>query len=335
MDEAKKETSGGVELTDELVEQLAGEAERGYDISRLTRRRGRPPLGSAAAVLFQVRLDPALRGALAQRADEEQTTPSDIARRALQAYLREEAHHDDDRGGNVVPLSVLPTIEPTPWDTSGAAWTADRRGVFQWLELKAEPLAPVYAAAVALVENKDFPARVPFVAHAMREIRNRLPELIGSPVSAPRADYQALVARVQEEWEGADLPEFRGSVAGVGAEPSDSGPPVYDRLGPLLATISDLLRGHAAGTSRNRETARQLFEVVGGGPPPLYVLQAWLSGARWAQSYAHVRRELVTIDDEKSMVAQFERFEQALIALARRSYENMDELDEILGAANT
>src|SRR5947209_15051449 len=90
MDETKKETSGGVELTDELVEQLADEAERGYDISRLTRRRGRPPLGSAAAVLFQVRLDPALRGALAQRADEEQTTPSDVARRALQAYLHEE-----------------------------------------------------------------------------------------------------------------------------------------------------------------------------------------------------------------------------------------------------
>lgn len=78
----------GVRLTDERLEELSKEAERGYDPERLDRRRrGRPPIGSTAASIFQVRLEPELREALEARADVLETTPSDIARRALRAYL--------------------------------------------------------------------------------------------------------------------------------------------------------------------------------------------------------------------------------------------------------
>jgi ribbon-helix-helix CopG family protein len=81
-------TSGGVELTDALINELSAEAERGYDAARLGRRprRGRPPMGNKAASVFQVRLDPALRRELEERADAEETTPSDLMRRALRAY---------------------------------------------------------------------------------------------------------------------------------------------------------------------------------------------------------------------------------------------------------
>jgi hypothetical protein len=48
------------------VEALAGEAERGYDVTTIVRRRrgGRPPLGSAAASVEPVRLGPELKRAL-------------------------------------------------------------------------------------------------------------------------------------------------------------------------------------------------------------------------------------------------------------------------------
>jgi hypothetical protein len=89
MTDEHKRTSGGVELTDSVISELATEAERGYDIARLGRRprRGRPPLGDKAATVFQVRLDPALRRLLEDRADAEATTPSDLMRRALREYL--------------------------------------------------------------------------------------------------------------------------------------------------------------------------------------------------------------------------------------------------------
>lgn len=89
MSEDSHGTSGGVELTDESVEELADQAEEGYDPAQLQRRsrRGRPPLGQSAASVFHVRLPPALRDALEQAADARQTTPSEIVRQALHQFL--------------------------------------------------------------------------------------------------------------------------------------------------------------------------------------------------------------------------------------------------------
>jgi hypothetical protein len=64
---------------------------RGYDAEQLRprSRRGRPPIGSEAAALFQVRLEPELREALATAARGEHTSPSEMTRRALRTYLQE------------------------------------------------------------------------------------------------------------------------------------------------------------------------------------------------------------------------------------------------------
>lgn len=80
-------TSGGVPITDDVIERLASEAERGFDHRQL-RPRGRPPMGMGAARVAQVRLPPDLSGALAQRAARDQTGTSDVIRKALRAYLK-------------------------------------------------------------------------------------------------------------------------------------------------------------------------------------------------------------------------------------------------------
>jgi hypothetical protein len=90
---AKKKTYGrtasGKPITDELVEQLADKAEEGYDIDETLRRRGgRPPIGSAAASVESVRLDPELREALAERAARDHETTSSVIRKALRKYLQ-------------------------------------------------------------------------------------------------------------------------------------------------------------------------------------------------------------------------------------------------------
>ena len=56
----------GTPITETAIDALADEAERGYDVDTLLRRRrgGRPPLGSAAASVESVRLDPELKRAL-------------------------------------------------------------------------------------------------------------------------------------------------------------------------------------------------------------------------------------------------------------------------------
>jgi CRISPR-associated endonuclease/helicase Cas3 len=84
-------TKAGKPIDDEMIEELAAEAERGYEPGQLRgkpRGRGRPPLGDAAKEVESVRLDPDLRGAAAQRAADEGVTVSELIRRALREYLR-------------------------------------------------------------------------------------------------------------------------------------------------------------------------------------------------------------------------------------------------------
>lgn len=81
-------TASGAQITDELVAELAEKAEAGYEVDEMLRRRGgRPPMGSAAASVESVRLDPELREALARRARRDRVTTSAVIRKALRAYL--------------------------------------------------------------------------------------------------------------------------------------------------------------------------------------------------------------------------------------------------------
>jgi hypothetical protein len=80
-------TSNDVPITDELIDSLVDEAERGYDVGKL-RGRGRPRLGDGPSEVVPVRLDPQLRRALEERAADEHTTQSDLIRRALRTFLK-------------------------------------------------------------------------------------------------------------------------------------------------------------------------------------------------------------------------------------------------------
>ncbi len=80
----------GTPITDEMVEAMADEAERGYDVGEIRRRRrgGRPPMGSAAASVESVRLDPELKRDLLLRAAEQRISVSEAIRRAIGEYVR-------------------------------------------------------------------------------------------------------------------------------------------------------------------------------------------------------------------------------------------------------
>lgn len=89
--EGKREqerTKSGVPITDELVERLARQAEDGYDVDEIVRRRrGRPPIGAGPATVESVRLDPELRQALSHRAEVDSEATSSVIRKALRLYL--------------------------------------------------------------------------------------------------------------------------------------------------------------------------------------------------------------------------------------------------------
>jgi hypothetical protein len=85
----KIRTAAGDELTEEDIEALADEAERGYDLDKAIKITvGRPSLGAdGVSPRIQVRVDPTLATALRSRARREKRTVSEIARTALREYL--------------------------------------------------------------------------------------------------------------------------------------------------------------------------------------------------------------------------------------------------------
>jgi hypothetical protein len=83
-------TGSGTSIDDELVDELADEAEAGYDIDEIIARRGkrgRPRLGSGPSTVESVRLDPDLKERLARRAEDEGVPVSEVIREALRHHL--------------------------------------------------------------------------------------------------------------------------------------------------------------------------------------------------------------------------------------------------------
>jgi hypothetical protein len=87
MTQNQKRTARGKAVTDAVVEELAREAEAGYEVAALKRKGGRKPLGSAAARVIPVRLDPELEAALRERVEADHSNASEVIREALRAWL--------------------------------------------------------------------------------------------------------------------------------------------------------------------------------------------------------------------------------------------------------
>ncbi|MDT0247656.1 ribbon-helix-helix domain-containing protein [Actinomyces oris] len=80
------ETIDGVPVTDEMIQEWADEAERGYDVDVL-KKRGRRPVGDGAARVVPVRMDDSLIAAVDQRAEKDGTSRSEIIRSAVRAFV--------------------------------------------------------------------------------------------------------------------------------------------------------------------------------------------------------------------------------------------------------
>lgn len=82
-------TKAGFEVTPEIAEALADEAERGYDLSKAKRRFvGRPSLsGNGTSPRMSFRITPALYLAMEERAEKEGRSISDLAREAVARYV--------------------------------------------------------------------------------------------------------------------------------------------------------------------------------------------------------------------------------------------------------
>jgi hypothetical protein len=161
---------------------------------------------------------------------------------------------------NQAKLAVDSAREPA---FEKACWTRSRCELREWLQRNAPSLAELYQGAVLLLFDAPVPGHTRFVAHAVREIRNRLPDVTPGTKSGGYLNYKARVDDLVVVWKRAGFGTdgaFPGSRMGdsPGAAVAEEAP--FPRK--IVGMVASLVADHEAARERPVDAAIRLFEGV-------------------------------------------------------------------------
>ena len=223
-----------------------------------------------------------------------------------------------------------------PGEVAKEWWNADRAGLHGWLDRNAPHLAPLYLAALRMTMDEGFPARVHLIAHAIREIRNRLPDALDGALQLPKSKYPKYVGKLYERWVEEGLP-----TDGSGPSMDESAEATSTAVGYVVSSefISavGVLVAHHTELEAGRDALRMpRFEALAGpGPHPQHVWKGWRDASRSAERFAHARNEMLPPGADGKWTANFLAFERFLLVISKRAQENIADLDVLLREANS
>ena len=94
-------------------------------------------------------------------------------------------------------VQIFSESEPCQVSATGRAyWTDRRRALRQWINSYGPSIAELYEGAVQLLYGPSVPGRVRFVCHAVREIGNRLPDVVAGRQGRGRLDYASYLDKI-------------------------------------------------------------------------------------------------------------------------------------------
>lgn len=231
-----------------------------------------------------------------------------------------------------------PKAEPM---SAPCCWTAQRLELKAWLVRNAPSLAELYEGAVSILFEHRLPGYTRLVGHAVREIRNRLPDVISGSTSAEQLQYKNRLDKIVEICERTGFPTY-------GTLPVTA--PVSDSVGPkpancslpleLAHSFSELIRDHENARERPWDAATRLF--IGLRPENQKSIDAlrpaiaqWLSVTGWFMRVTHDNGRVDVDVNENELVQKFELFEITFRAIEQQFFTTTDALDEILEEANS
>jgi hypothetical protein len=219
-------------------------------------------------------------------------------------------------------------------------WSTKRRELCLWFSRNAASLGELYKGALFIYFTDAFPGRIRFVAHAVREIRNRLPDVIAGPKPVSPLQYKNRLDKVVDIWERSGLPTD-GSIP-TKITKDDSLPLSLDVPVPIKVymEIATLIRDHINAREKPREAAMRLFQAI---DPKNKQSEAtlrpridnWLDVTKWFAERVHDSGATDIQMEADELQKRFEIFEAALSAMIKEFFKTEKELDEILGEANS
>lgn len=224
-----------------------------------------------------------------------------------------------------------------------AYWSPVRLELREWFRRHAPSLGELYEGAVGLMFGPPLAGRVRFVTHAMREVGNRLPDVMAGRRGDATFQYKGRLDNLSTIWAAAGY-SFDGSVpasitAGVGTA-VPPGPNLQINR-KLFEEIAKLVRDHVATREKPEDAAFRMFQAVAPENRAAReelrpVLKQWVQILKWAASKVHdsgrVDAECCTREE---LERQFELFEMTVGTLVRGYFKTVDALDEILEDANS
>jgi hypothetical protein len=208
-------------------------------------------------------------------------------------------------------------------------------------------LAELYEGAALLMFEVALPGYVRFVAHAVREIRNRLPFVISGSRSGGNVNYKDRMDQIARRWRDAGL-LTDGRITSLPARSSSVGPQPEDipLPGGFVRLLAELIADHEETRKKPVEAATRLF--IGVSPDNEKFRDAlrpaisqWLDVTDWFMKKTHEPATGVSIEagvDKAELRIKFELFETILLAIIRgfsTFFETTDALDAILEDANS
>lgn len=217
-------------------------------------------------------------------------------------------------------------------------WNETRRELRAWFERNAPSLGELYEGALRMVFDEKFPGRVRFVSHAVREIRNRLPDVIAGYKSEP-LEYKNRLDEISKLWEKSGLPlDGAIPIKVTGKElPLTTEVPMPIKV---YREVSKLICDHIQTREKPKEAAKRLFQAIDpqnkdaeGILRPR--IDHWIKVTEWFVEHAHERGATDDKMGADELKERFEIFEAALSAMLREFFKTEDELDAILEEANS
>jgi len=181
----------------------------------------------------------------------------------------------------------------------------------------------------------SLPGRVHFIAHAIREICNRLPGALGPKVKRHDAGYEPLTDKIRDQWLAEGLPENGRLRISDESVPPASGPLRQEVSVELLESVGRLITDHNEAKANREARERADFgDLANLGFTPSFARKVWQKRKRDAHKFAHAADDPRPPESDDKWVAVFYELERDLIAISRPSQENLDELDRLLAEAN-
>ena len=100
-------------------------------------------------------------------------------------------------------MSVFSSDEPLSAErhaSKQSVWTPMRLQLRSWFRANAESLTPAYEGAVEILGDARFPGRTNFIAHAVRDIANRLPFALDQQLDGKMVQYANRLDDIEKGW---------------------------------------------------------------------------------------------------------------------------------------